>query len=180
MLVASTFALLGACLNPDAGRPPPPIVATSIPARTGTERAKSTELHAESDQALEVEPTCVTPTAIDAGSVAASATIDWATLDAGTEAPHMIPNAAHVVSGMRHGFRACYQDQLRRDRDAAGTVRTTIRVGCDGSVVSVSATGDGLDKATVDCMIQVARGARFEPPTGGFAVIRVPVTFVKQ
>lgn len=100
--------------------------------------------------------------------------------DAGTESPHTVGDAASVVSGMRHGFKLCYQDQLRRDLRAAGKVRVKLRIGCDGSVVSVHATEEGIDEATVNCMVDVIRVARFDPPVGGFAWIAVPVTFVTQ
>jgi hypothetical protein len=91
-----------------------------------------------------------------------------------------VKNAARVVAGMCQPFRTCFQTALAEYRDTAGTARLTIAVGCEGSVVAVRGAADTLHEDMVRCLIDVARGRRFEPPVGGSAVIAVPVTFVRQ
>ncbi len=114
----------------------------------------------------------------------AAQTTDGKTADAGamtsTVKVGAVSNASRVVAGMREAFRTCYQTALAEDRGTAGTARLTITVGCEGSVVAVSARADTLPQDLVRCLIDVASGRRFEPPAGGRAVIAVPVTFVRN
>jgi hypothetical protein len=127
---------------------------------------------------------CSAPPDADGGTtdsgaiVATSATVDFAKLDAGAPATmNAVPNAAQVVTEMRPGFRACYQRVLAKDRSAAGTVDLRLKVSCEGSVVWIHATTEHLPNELLACMADIARAARFEQPTGGYAIIRVPVQF---
>src|SRR5882724_9821258 len=69
--------------------------------------------------------------------------------DAGALRPGTVSNAARVVASMRGEFRACYQAALGANRSAAGTVRLTMRIACDGLVVGLSAKAQGIPEETV-------------------------------
>lgn len=93
----------------------------------------------------------------------------------------VVSNAASVVAGMRAGFRACYQRGLAENPDASGSIKLTIRVGPGGEVLGVNASASGnLPAGVIGCVQARARAAQFDAPDGGFAVIAVPVTFVRQ
>jgi outer membrane biosynthesis protein TonB len=94
--------------------------------------------------------------------------------------PGNVSNAAHVVAAMRAGFRACYQAGLVENRDMAGSIRVTIRVGANGSVTDAQGNAQGLSPSVVECVLSRAREGKFDPPEGRSAVIAVPVTFVKK
>ena len=47
-------------------------------------------------------------------------------------------------------------------------------------MIALHATANGIDREAVACMFDTAMKAQFEQPTGGLAVIKVPVTFVKR
>ncbi len=89
-------------------------------------------------------------------------------------------NTTRQVAAMQAEFRACYNASLAEQRDVAGRVALVISIAADGRVSSVTTDGSGLPPTTVDCLVRRASVARFEPPKGGGAVIRVPVTFVQQ
>jgi hypothetical protein len=92
-----------------------------------------------------------------------------------------VSDAARVVANLRAGFRGCYQRGLADNPDAAGSIRLTIRVGAGGEVAGVSPASSGtLPASVVACVVARAKGAQFEAPQGGSAVVVVPVTFVKQ
>jgi len=92
-----------------------------------------------------------------------------------------VSDAARVVASLRAGFRGCYQAGLADNPDAAGSIRLTIRVGAGGEVAGVSPASSGtLPASVVACVVARAKGAQFEAPQGGSAVVVVPVTFVKQ
>lgn len=96
-----------------------------------------------------------------------------------------ISNAAAVVSAMRPSLRECYQRELNQSPYAAGGIHLTIRVGPDGSVVSVDAiplpsAPSTLSEKVTECVTRIALDAQFLPPEGGSAVIQVPVTFVRH
>jgi hypothetical protein len=105
--------------------------------------------------------------------------VDWAILGSGVPS-HTVSNASLVVGAMRAGFRRCYQEELGRDRSAAGSVKLKITIACDGSIAGLNGKASGLSPETVACMFRVVRESHFEPPAGGSAVIAVPVTFVKE
>jgi hypothetical protein len=90
------------------------------------------------------------------------------------------PNTLQQIAAMQAEFRACYHASLAEERDVAGRVALVLSIAADGHVSNVKTDGSGLPASTVDCLVKRASLARFEPPKGGSAVIRVPVTFVKQ
>lgn len=84
-------------------------------------------------------------------------------------------NAARVVAGLRAGLRDCYS---RETSDAVGSIRFTLTVGANGAVSNVSAAPSGeLSSGLLGCATARVRGAKFDPPEGGAASIRIPVTF---
>jgi outer membrane biosynthesis protein TonB len=91
-----------------------------------------------------------------------------------------VANASRVVAGMRAGFRNCFNRELAQNPDAQGRIDLSIKVGPGGEVQSVSAASSGNLGSAVECVKARARGAQFDPPAGGSAVVKVPVTFVKQ
>ncbi|MBK9000044.1 MAG: AgmX/PglI C-terminal domain-containing protein [Myxococcales bacterium] len=92
-----------------------------------------------------------------------------------------VSDAARVVAGLRSGFRACYKRALDERPEAAGGVRVTIQVGPGGEVRDVAASATGtLPPSVASCVAARTRQASFQPPSGGAAVIVVPVTFVLQ
>lgn len=87
-------------------------------------------------------------------------------------------NAARVVAGLRAGLRDCYK---RETSDAVGSIRFTLTVGANGAVSNVSAAPSGeLSSGLLACATAHVRGAKFDPPEGGAASIRIPVTFTIQ
>jgi hypothetical protein len=100
------------------------------------------------------------------------------TVAGGGVRPPTVGNAALVVTGMRAGFRDCYQEELHRDLAAQGTVRLTLSINCEGLVTSVHAATEDLSSALVSCLSAVAGSGQFAAPDGGSAVIQMPVTFV--
>jgi hypothetical protein len=91
-----------------------------------------------------------------------------------------VSNASVVVASWRKDFRACYLTERATRPEAAGTVHLTVRVACDGAVLSLQADATGITEPMLGCMFERARASKFEPPEGGSAVIKVPVTFVRQ
>jgi hypothetical protein len=91
-----------------------------------------------------------------------------------------VANASRVVAGMRAGFRNCFNRELAQNPDAQGRIDLSIKVGPGGEVQNVSAAASGNLGSAVECVKARARSAQFDPPSGGSAVIKVPVTFVKQ
>lgn len=91
-----------------------------------------------------------------------------------------VSNAAEVVASMRAGFRTCYQRALASDAKVEGAVRITLRIGADGQVSEAKAAALGLPVSSVDCLLERAMSGRFAPPDGGYAIIAVPVTFIRE
>jgi hypothetical protein len=93
-----------------------------------------------------------------------------------------LPDAGSVVSGMRGGFRACYNRGLAEDPTMKGSVRITASVGPNGEVKSAQASvgGGSLSSAVVSCLAARVRSAQFSPPTGGGATLVIPVIFDVQ
>ena len=204
--VGATIALVSGCLAPSGpmltAETVPHVTANPVPSVYGDPVPRSTAVPLPAARAAEPAggavdanwqaqtlPVCAGAIA-DAGTTRSNAsTIDWAKLDAGANTGSAksasvdagaVSNASQVVAGMRVPFRACYQAALRRARTTAGGVRLLVRVGCDGSVVSVNAVAHDLSEQFVACMMDAIRHAQFNPPEGGSATIAVPVTFVQQ
>ncbi|MEO8178368.1 MAG: AgmX/PglI C-terminal domain-containing protein [Deltaproteobacteria bacterium] len=92
-----------------------------------------------------------------------------------------VSDASRVVAQMRAGFRACYNRGLAENPDIEGKIQLSIKVGPTGQVASVAATKTGnLPDSVVECVKSRANSANFSAPSGGAAVVQVPVSFVKQ
>jgi hypothetical protein len=85
--------------------------------------------------------------------------------------------AGQVVTGMAAGFRRCYDEGLKQDRDMKGSVRVTAKIGPRGEVLSVSSANKGLSAEVIACVEARVAAAVFSPPSGGGATIVIPVTF---
>jgi hypothetical protein len=65
--------------------------------------------------------------------------------------------------------------------DARGKISLVLTVDEAGSVAHVGASRSGnVPREAVHCVLSIARRARFEPPVGGQALLRVPVHLVRQ
>ena len=90
-------------------------------------------------------------------------------------------NAAEVVRSMSSGFRRCYNNGLKVDRNLTGSVRITARIAARGEVSSVSAFVQvGTMMQVGECLLDVVMQSQFSPPEGGRATIVIPATFVAQ
>ncbi len=83
-------------------------------------------------------------------------------------------DAERVVTGMRAGFRACYQRELMQRAEAQGKVHLVIQVSPDGSVRSVTVTPAAGLRQTIPCLR--ARAAAAEFTTTGGATVEADVT----
>jgi hypothetical protein len=91
-----------------------------------------------------------------------------------------VPGVASTVRNMQPGFRACFNIELAKDatyqRDKA---RLTLKLGAKGEITSVSTSGT-TRPSFIRCLEDVARGAKFDPPTGGGATLIIPVSFTRD
>ncbi len=91
-----------------------------------------------------------------------------------------IGDADRVVLGLRSRFRKCYQDGLNQDPSMSGRAVLAAKVAPNGEVSSVDVVeSSGLSGAVTSCMARVVKNATFTG-NGGFATVRIPVTFVQQ
>jgi outer membrane biosynthesis protein TonB len=79
-----------------------------------------------------------------------------------------------VIARNRWRFKACYDKELAKDANAAGTVRVTVRVGEGGEVTSASAGGDAPSGLT-ECVRLAFTQMKFSSPDGGSAQFTAPV-----
>lgn len=86
---------------------------------------------------------------------------------------------ARVVSEMRPGFRACYEQALAQDAKIQGCVRLAIVLNHDGAVSSVGAES-ALPPVLVDCLRAHATRSRFPPPSGGRGVVVLPIALTLE
>jgi len=91
-----------------------------------------------------------------------------------------IANATAVVATMRDDFRQCYQQQLKRDRNARGSVWLLARVDAAGEVSRVVHYAQPPLLTTVSCLRRRVAAATFAPPTGGPSTVCIPITFIRQ
>lgn len=99
--------------------------------------------------------------------------LDLVKLSSGT-----IAGAEQTVHAMRSGFRECFRRSI--DSGEEGRAELVISVGASGAVEHVDATSDKMSQATLNCLMDRAKDAEFNPPATGHAVLVVPVTFIKQ
>lgn len=91
-----------------------------------------------------------------------------------------IGDADRVVLGLRSRFRKCYQDGLNKDPSMSGRAVLAAKVAPNGEVASVDVSeNSGLSPEVTSCMARVVKNATFTG-NGGFATVRIPVTFVQQ
>jgi len=89
-----------------------------------------------------------------------------------------VQNAGAVVASFAPSFRRCYNALLRQDRDAAGGICITAKIGPAGEVVmTTTELHNGLPPSIVDCLVAVVQGASFSPPDGGGATLVIPISF---
>ena len=99
----------------------------------------------------------------------------------GQVAAGKLNNAARVVAQMNGCFRGAYNSALQSNPDISGKVALMIKVGASGAVTSVSSSGvSGLPSSLVSRLVACARRRKFDKPSGGSALLRVPVSLVKQ
>jgi tetratricopeptide (TPR) repeat protein len=91
-----------------------------------------------------------------------------------------VSNAARVVAAMRSDFSRCYRNALDLDHDLTGSARLALRVDKKGVVTNVRALVIGLTTEAAECVMRRAGLGKFEPPSGGVAVVNIPVNFVKD
>jgi hypothetical protein len=90
--------------------------------------------------------------------------------------PAATADALRSLDVMRPRYRTCVDGARSRDPNTAGALQLTLDVGSSGAVSFVRCASVGLDERTVDCLVQAALGATFEPPTDGHAVVVQPVS----
>ncbi|HLK38146.1 MAG TPA: AgmX/PglI C-terminal domain-containing protein [Polyangiaceae bacterium] len=90
-------------------------------------------------------------------------------------------NAEAVIRSQIHpGARHCYQKGLDSDPTQSGRLVLEIRVGPSGEVDAVGVTGNtGLSQGVVDCIVQVARRAKFGRPGPTGSTLSLPFNFVR-
>jgi hypothetical protein len=94
-------------------------------------------------------------------------------------APSGVTDAAHVIGRLRPRFRVCYEALLGRDSAAQGRVELTLVLDC--SIHSMHAEAKGLDRWTLQCIMDAILHDRFAPLLGGTkATVFVPITFVRK
>jgi hypothetical protein len=86
-----------------------------------------------------------------------------------------------ATESTRLPFRACYHHGLLYDPTQDGHVAIVLRIGADGRVAKVESYGAcDLSAEVIACMMESAKGLRFEPPADGSDTITVPAVFHPQ
>lgn len=88
-----------------------------------------------------------------------------------------LTNAARTVAGMRGELRECYASELARNNTAHGSIRLRLEIGAGGQVTAVRSISLGPLGSTAECAMRAAARAHFARPSGGSAVVVIPVTF---
>lgn len=118
-----------------------------------------------------------TPLATETGNANPAGTASTGTTVVGGN----VPNAQSVVAGMGAGFRRCYNRGLQTNPNMKGSMRIIARIGKNGEVILANAAGgSGLSQDVIACVVTRVKSAQFDPPTGGGAVVVIPVSFVSQ
>jgi hypothetical protein len=89
-----------------------------------------------------------------------------------------VPDSDAVIIALRPKFRACYEEQKKKDgRDIAGMVSCGLHITKDGKVASVSVTRRAhLPDALMYCIAREMKTAKFAPLPDD-AMLQVPVRF---
>jgi len=149
--------------NPDTP-PPPPLEDPS---------AQEVEPNAAGDEAKTV-------TTSEAEAPVPAEDLRDSLLDAGAADGGKVANAVAVTARMRGRFRRCYQQGLATHPAMQGTVQLSATIGPKGDVIRVGDNGGGSLAPIVPCLKAVVSSGLFAPPTGGSALISIPITFVWQ
>lgn len=75
-------------------------------------------------------------------------------------------------------FRLCYENALRTDPDVAGRISVRFVIGSDGSVSSVSHTGEIADEAFTSCITRQFHALSFPAPEAGIVTVSYPLVFI--
>jgi len=179
-----TGALLAVgCQQPPCPRAPtePPLAPPAVPRVAAADtvdddqgRVAEGDRASTSDVACSGDPWPRWDSKLSPGPAETTSTDDALTLPADDREA-----ASRVVVAMRAGFRECFKTHLDR-RGGDVSVVLVVHVNCTGSVLWVHGTSEGADRHTLECMFDVAAASRFDPPSRGWANIRVPVTLAKQ
>jgi hypothetical protein len=87
-------------------------------------------------------------------------------------------DAGLVAAALRREIariRACYEDQLRRDRNLAGRLEARFTIGIDGRAASISTSGLNVEMGA--CVAEIIRGVAFPLPRGGSVDFSFPFNF---
>lgn len=86
------------------------------------------------------------------------------------------PDLLKAASVLRGTLDGCYRHELRQRADAGGELRLMLAVGPRGRVQSARVLGDGNYGASfVTCVRRQALKTRLPPPSGGSALLMVPL-----
>lgn len=104
-----------------------------------------------------------------------------ASLSSPTQTRHILSSAAAADAArslelLRPRYGRCIEAARGQDPNTTGALQLTLGVGSSGAVSFVQSASVGFDERTVDCLVQVALGATFEPPADGHAVVVQPMS----
>jgi hypothetical protein len=86
-----------------------------------------------------------------------------------------------AAESTRLPFRACYHKGLLYDPTQDGHVAIVLRIGPDGRVARVESYGAcDLSAEVITCMMEAAKGLRFDAPAEGADTVTVPAVFHPQ
>lgn len=99
---------------------------------------------------------------------------DEKTTSSGRLAPEVIQKRVRANFG---SMRTCYENGLRSDPKLKGRVVVRFVIGTDGSVTSVTSSGDIPDEAVKSCVAEAVRKITFPTPEGGTVTVSYPFVF---
>jgi hypothetical protein len=87
---------------------------------------------------------------------------------------------AVIRSQIFPGAKQCYRQGLKSNGRQEGKLVLLLRLAPNGNVdVATVRVNTGLSDDVVDCIIEVARSAKFEPPSPNDSQISIPFNFVR-
>ena len=148
-----------------------------VVALSGCERPRSAAPTASAPPVDAPAVTLAGPTAVGSARAPLAAPRGVVTLGgAGRASPE--GSALARVHAMKPQLLACYEAELSRGGASTGTLRLTVKLGPEGTVLApLEAMSEGLGDAVVACCVEVVRAARFAPPLGGGAKFVLPISF---
>ena len=92
-----------------------------------------------------------------------------------------VPHADQTVAGLKASYRRCYMRGLETMPDAEGSVELRVKIGSNGEVASVTASGGArLGSAIVSCLVNRTSEAHFDAPKAASGTVVIPITFALQ